>query len=318
MRFTISLLIYGVIGFREFCSDLRMGTSRISRMNPAKLGRLFAVLVLFTASAFGQLTERNPVDELMEQVTRVLADGKVPFSADQSRQLALVIEDEREAAENLFGVTWDFSKGPPQGEQRDQALAGIQWMYNELKAKLPLYMTDEQRAAWGKYEAQLVAAPVESPETPAERPERRPTEGRIQQIRVTNNALNVETGRANGAGGPQSGGAKTEVIERGGVGAVHGNFAATFQDDKFNARNPFAANKPPYYERTIDGNISGPVIRDRLTLNFTVSDNKKENVGTVKAQTLDGTFSLDDTRPTLNRIIDLISELQLSEVAYIT
>ena len=83
--------------------------------------------------------------------------------------------------------------------------------------------------------------------------------------------------------------------------------------DKFNARNPFALNKPPYYERTIDGNISGPVIRDRLSLNFTVSDNKKENVGTVKAELPTGPFSLGVTRPTLNRSYDLRSVLQLAD-----
>ena len=42
-----------------------------------------------------------------------------------------------------------------------------------------------------------------------------------------------------------NGGAKTEVIEHGGVGDFHGNFAATFQNQRLNARNPFASNKPP-------------------------------------------------------------------------
>ena len=119
-------------------------------MNLARLG---LICVLITTSAFGQLTSRNPVDELKEQATRVLADAKAPFTADQDKQLALLIEEERQAAENLFGVTWDFSKGPPQGEQRDQALAGIQWMYDELKKTLPTYMTEAQRAAWERYEA---------------------------------------------------------------------------------------------------------------------------------------------------------------------
>ena len=59
-------------------------------------------------------------------MTQALTDAKVPFTPDQEKQLALLIEEERQAAENLFGVTWDFSNGPPQGEQRDQALAGIQ------------------------------------------------------------------------------------------------------------------------------------------------------------------------------------------------
>src|SRR5436309_1185458 len=113
----------------------------------------FATIFLLATSTFGQLTARNPVDELKDQVTQVLTNANVSFTPDQEKQLALLIEEERQAAENLFGITWDFSKGPPQGEQRDQAMAGIQWMYNELKKKLPTYMTDPQRGIWESYEA---------------------------------------------------------------------------------------------------------------------------------------------------------------------
>src|SRR6185436_5024213 len=105
----------------------------------------------------------------------------------------LLIEEERQAAENVFGVTWDFSKGPPQGDQADQALAGIQWMYDELKKQIPSYMTDAQRDAWQKFEASLKAVEPSAAEATEKRTERqgnRATEGRIQQIRVTNNAFN--------------------------------------------------------------------------------------------------------------------------------
>ena len=278
-------------------------------MNPAKLGRLFAALVLLTASAFGQLTDRNPVDELMEQVTQVLADGNVPFTADQSRQLALVIEDEREAAENLFGVTWDFSQGPPQGERRDQALAGIQWMYNELKKKLPMYMTPPQRGIWESFEAAEGERITQSEASK----ERADDKGKIQQIRVTNNAFNVETATASGQGGPAGGGAKTEVIERGGAGAFHGNFFSAFQDESLNARNPFASNKPPYHQRTINGNISGPIVRERFSLNLTVNDTRQENVGTVKAELPDGSFALGVTRPVVRHSYDVKGILQLAD-----
>jgi hypothetical protein len=267
------------------------------------------VCVFLTTSAFGQLTERNPVDELKDQVTHVLSDAKVPFTPDQEKQLALLIEEERQAAENLFGITWDFSNGPPQGEQRDKAVAGIQWMYDELKKQLPAYMSEAQRAAWEKYEAgsPAIGARIERSENSNAQ------KGKVQQIRVTNNAFNVETATASGAGGLSGGGARTEVIERGGAGVFHGNFASTYQSEKLNARNPFASNKPPYYERTIDGNVSGPIIRNRLSLDFTVSDNKQENVGTVKAETPDGPFSLGVTRPTLNRSYNVKSVLQLAD-----
>jgi hypothetical protein len=285
------------------------GLFQIFQVLDMKLALVTFLYVLFTTSAFAQLTARNPVDELKDEMTQALQNAQVPFSTDQERQLALLIEEERQAAENLFGVTWDFSNGPPQGEQRDQALAGIKWMYEELKKKLPAYMTGAQKAAWEKHEGRMTS---DGPATEAPEP-RGSSKGKIQQIRVTNNAFNVETGTTSGGGGPAGGGAKTEVIERGGAGAFHGNFASTFQDESLNARNPFAINKPPYYERTIDGNISGPVVRDRLSLNLAVSDNKRENVGTVKAETLDGPFSLGVTRPVLNRLYDLKGVLQLAD-----
>ena len=266
------------------------------------------ICILFATAAFGQLTARNPIDELKDQVTEALADAQVPLTSDQERQLALLIEVERQAAENLFGTTWDFSQGPPQGEQQDQALAGIRFMYDALNSKLPAYMTAAQRRAWASYQSeQDVAFYVgDSGDGSA-------GSGRIQQIRVTNNPFNVETATANGSGGLHEGGARTEVIERGGVGAFHGNFAATFQDEALNARNPFADNKPPYYERTLNGDISGPVIQDRLSLNFALRDNRRENVGTVKAETPDGPFSLGVTRPVLFRSYDTRGVLQIAD-----
>jgi hypothetical protein len=271
------------------------------------LFKALLMLVLLASSLAAQSSERNPVDELKDQVSRVLREAGVPFTAEQDKQLALLMEDQRQASENLFGIVWDFSNGPPQGEQRDQALAGIQWMHDEFKKKLPSYMTDPQRAAWEKYESAeaTVAARIEGTSEAQK--------GKIQQIRVTNNAFNVETATTSGNNGPTGGGARTEVIERGGVGAFHGNFVSTFQDERFNARNPFASNKPPYYERTIDGNLSGPMIRDRLSLNFTVSDNRAENVGTVKAVLPEGPFALGVTRPVVKRSYDTKAILQLAD-----
>ncbi len=270
--------------------------------------RLTLIFVFLTASALGQLTARNPVDELKDLLTLALEEARIPLTPDQERQLALLIEEERQAAENLFGETWDFSQGPPQGEQQDQALAGIRWMYDEMKNRLPDYLTEAQRAAWESYQSEQDVAFYEdaSPEAGA-------GSGRIQQIRVTNNAFNVETATASGSRGLAEGGARTEVIERGGIGTFHGNFGLTLQDESLNARNPFAENKPPYYERTVNANISGPIIRDRLSLNLTVDDNKQENVGTVQAETLEGPFSLGVTRPTLNRFYDVKSVLQLAD-----
>jgi hypothetical protein len=266
-----------------------------------KLAQLVFVL-------FFQFTSQNPLDELKSQVTKVLADATVPFTEEQERQLALLIEEQRQASEDLFGVIMDFKDGPPQGEARDKALAGIQWMHNEFKKRLPDFLTTPQRAAWEKFEAggATLGARIEGSGVGGARVER------VQQIRVVNNAFNAETATA-GTRGPQAGGVRTEVIQRGGAGAFHGNFMAMFQDERLNARNPFASNKPPYYERTIDGNFSGPIIQDRLTAGFVLKNNRAENVGTVKAETLNGPFALGITRPVVDKLYEGSGILQLAE-----
>ncbi len=118
-------------------STLRINRKKGQYLKGAmNLLRLGLICSLLTASVFGQLTVRNPVDELKDQFTQALEEARLPLTDDQERQLALLVEDERQAAENLFGETWDFSQGPPQGEQQDQALAGIRWMYDAMRNKL--------------------------------------------------------------------------------------------------------------------------------------------------------------------------------------
>lgn len=86
--------------------------------------RLILILSFFAASAFGQLATRNPLDELKDQVAQVLAGAGYPFTPEQDRELALLIEDQRQASEDLFGEIMDFRGGLPQGQQMDRALAG--------------------------------------------------------------------------------------------------------------------------------------------------------------------------------------------------
>jgi hypothetical protein len=270
--------------------------------------RLLILIAVITSPAFGQLSTRNPLDELKDEVVQVLAEAAVPFSDEQHQQIGLLIEAQRQASENLFGDIMDFSNGPPQGANRDRALAGIQWINEEFKKKLPAFLTDDQKVAWEKYESQSaeVVARVEGSGGGGS------TSEQIQQIRITNNAFNAENGTS-GRGGPGNGGARTEVIERGGVGAFHGNFSSTFQDEALNARNPFAKNKPPYYERNINGNFSGPLLRNRLTINISGNDNRSENVGTVKAELPDGPYDLGITRPNIFRNLNGRGILQLTE-----
>ncbi len=271
------------------------------------LRQLVLCLVLATLPAHAQLVTQNPLDQLKEQLSRVLAEAGVPFTPAQEGQVTLLVEEQRQASESLFGDIMDFSDGIPEGAERDRALASIQWIHDAFRAKLSDYLTIDQRAAVEEFESQggTLAATIDGAEEAG-------TEvSQIQQIRVTNNTFNVENGRS-GSNGPQ-GGQRTEVIERGGSGAFHGNFIAEFEDDALNARNPTADNKPESRERAISGNISGPVIQDRLTASFSIDNNRQENVGSVVAQTLEGPFTLGITRPRVSKNYEAEGILQLNE-----
>jgi hypothetical protein len=317
-------------------------------------GIIALITISLTGSASGQISNRNPLDELRDQVVEMLAEAGCPFTPEQEKQLALLIEEQRLASEDLFGEIMDFRNGVPQGQERDRALAGIQWIHNEFRKRLPNYLSDEQRLAWEKWEGgEQTAETVESAANGKTGTQL------IQQIRINNNPFSSEDGGesnfgniigvsfggnfGNGGGGGnfqnfQNGGGnfqnnnnrggnpqnnnrgggnrasneRTQIIERGGTGAWHGNFSANFQDDKLNARNPFAQNKPPYHERTINGNFDGPLIQDRLTAGFGFSNNRQENVGTVKAQLPEGPFSLGVTRPNVSQIYNGRAILQFS------
>jgi TonB dependent receptor-like, beta-barrel len=119
----------------------------------------------------------------------------------------------------------------------------------------------------------------------------------------------------NGGGGGGGGGAgnRTEVIQRGGIGAFHGNTSLQFKDESLNARNPFAHNKPPYSERQLTFGFSGPLIRNRLTANFSGNQNEQQNVDTVHATTENGLFDLGIVRPNINRSVNVQGTYQLTQ-----
>ncbi len=57
----------------------------------------------------------NPLAALNQEVKQVLADAQVPFTENQERAIALMMEERRRASEDLFGDLLDFSGGPTEG-----------------------------------------------------------------------------------------------------------------------------------------------------------------------------------------------------------
>jgi hypothetical protein len=113
---------------------------------PARMNLLITLLATFAAAA--QLVTSNPLDETRAQLEAVLEESGAPFTEEQARELALVMEEQRQASERLFGDIMDFSNGPVRGADRDRALAGIQWMTEAFEAKLADVLTPEQNRVW--------------------------------------------------------------------------------------------------------------------------------------------------------------------------
>ena len=249
----------------------------------------------------GENTAENPLAALNDQVKALLEQAAVPFSEEQERAIALMMEERRRASEELFGNLMDFRSGPTQGQEADRLRSAIEWMRSEFVAHLAEYLTPAQRAAWDAHRAAaaVVAAATENP-TP-----QRATE--TQYVRINSNAFTAEN---NGFG---SGGGGTEVIQRGGAGAWHGNSQFLLKDDALNARNPFAGNKPPYQERRISVDVSGPSIPGRLTSAIAFQQTESENVGTIRATLPEGVFALGITRPNTFRNLQVRNTWQAND-----
>ena len=112
-----------------------------------------------------------------------------------------------------------------------------------------------------------------------------PPKDQIQEIRISNSPFSTEfSGIGYG---------RTEIITRAGTGEFHGNMNFQFRDESLNARNPFnvttngtQAKRPPYQARNFNTNFSGPIIRNKLSLNLQARHNDNENSNIIRATTV--------------------------------
>ena len=249
---------------------------------------LIFLVTVSTTTLAGQdapASSTNPLAELNDQLAGVLVAAGMPFSEDQERAVALMMDERLRASEELFGNLMDFRDGPTRGENEDRLRSAIEWMRGEFIKRLADYLTPEQAAAWQAHQAaEATAAKNDATAAPV-------LPAQTQFVRINNNALTAEWGNYN------SGNGGTDVIQRGGAGAWHGNAQLLLKDDALNARNAFASNKPSYQERQVNIDVSGPAIPGRLTSTFLFNQNESENVDTVNATLPTGVFQLGITKP---------------------
>jgi hypothetical protein len=279
---------------------------------PSYFIALAVTLYLPVAQEQAGFSTRNPLDEIRDELVMVLSEAQVPFTDDQSHSIVLVLEESRRASEALFGEVMDFSNGPPQGERLDRARAGIQWMNADFSKRVRNSLTADQRKAWDQHLAMKAAETALSPTKDSTAG----TKEQVQEIRINNNPFTTENqyqgiGSTGSYGFSNGGGVSTELFQRGGTGAYHGSYEFRFRDESLNARNAYSPTRPPYQQRNLNINTSGPVIRDRLTVSLSASQTESENVGTIQAETLNGPFTLGFTRPEVFRIASTNGTYQL-------
>jgi hypothetical protein len=81
------------------------------------------------------------------------------------------------------------------------------------------------------------------------------TASAIQEVRINNNPYSAEYA--------QQGRGRIEVTTKPAVAQLHGAFNWTFRDARFNARDPFAAVRAPEQRRMYEGNLTGPLSRNK-------------------------------------------------------
>jgi hypothetical protein len=69
---------------------------------------------LVIAQQFGA----NPLAKLKDELTQVLATANLPFTEEQERAIVLMMEDRRQASEDLFGNLMNFQAGPTRGDMQ--------------------------------------------------------------------------------------------------------------------------------------------------------------------------------------------------------
>ena len=255
----------------------------------------------------GFFTE-NPLQELKDEVDRVLAEAGLPFSEDQDGRIALMIDERRRASEELFGNLQDFADGPTDGQQADQLNSAIDWIRGEFLDRIGGYLTEGQAAVWDEFIGGGGLGVLPASETGSAE-----TDDQTLYVRIRADAYTAEDDAYRLGRSSNGDGSRTEVIQRGGAGAFHGNVEFLLRDDALNARNPFANNKPDSQERQLRVDVSGPVIRRRLTSRLVFFQNESENVDTVHATLPEGLFDLGIVRPTTTRSFGTTHTLQVAE-----
>jgi Carboxypeptidase regulatory-like domain len=106
---------------------------------------------------------------------------------------------------------------------------------------------------------------------------RLPPKESIREVRVNQNPFSSEYDRL--------GFGRIEIFTKPGTDKFRGQVFFNFGDAIFNSRNPFAPDKPPYQQRMLSGNVSGPLSK-KASFFVDVERRDQQETSVISAQTL--------------------------------
>src|ERR1039458_1947128 len=109
-----------------------------------------------------------------------------------------------------------------------------------------------------------------------------PPQESIPEIRINQNPFSAEYDKL--------GFGRIEVFTKPGTDKFRGQVFFNFGDSIFNSRNPFAPDKPPYQQRMLSGNLSGPLGK-KASFFIDAERRDQQETSVISALLLTGPFS---------------------------
>jgi len=127
---------------------------------------------------------------------------------------------------------------------------------------------------------------------------RLPPRASIREIRINSNPFSAEYDRL--------GFGRIEILTRPGTDRYRGQVSLNFNDESFNARNPFSemAKRPPLQTRQYGGNFGGPLSKKKASFFIDFDKRDVDDEALIVGQVLDANFNIvrfTDTAPVPSR-----------------
>ncbi|MEJ7699991.1 MAG: hypothetical protein WKF71_10150 [Pyrinomonadaceae bacterium] len=85
---------------------------------------------------------------------------------------------------------------------------------------------------------------------------------------------------------------RIEILTKPGSDKFRGEVEFEFEDESLNARNPFAPNRAPFQIRNFEGNLGGPIIKNRASFFVDFGREAADNNSLINALVLDPALNI--------------------------